>query len=318
MAPATARKDLLWANLVHISFEMWWDRELPPGAERKYYEARPHLRVDDALWNDILAGMHAAGMNMIVLDLGNGIAYESHPEIAVKNAWSTARLRDELAQCRELGLEPIPKLNFSACHDVWLHPYDRMVSTPAYYAVCAELIAEVIELFDTPAFFHLGMDEETAENQRLLRYAVIRQYDLWWHDLNQLIEAAQDGGSRPWVWSDHLWHHPDEFFANMPASVLQSNWYYDDNLNPEDPEVKAYAQLEEHRYDQVPTASNFAGQTRNLQKTVELCTRVIHPDRLFGFMQTPWRPTQEEFRAIHMDAIEQVARARAWYEGTRR
>ena len=104
----------------------------------------------------------------------------------------------------------------------------------------------------------------------------------------------------------------------MPASVLQSNWYYDDNLNPEDPEVKAYAQLEEHRYDQVPTASNFAGQTRNLQKTVELCTRVIHPDRLFGFMQTPWRPTQEEFRAIHMDAIEQVARARAWYEGTRR
>ena len=193
MGPATAKKDLFWANLVHISFEMWWDRELPPDAERKYYEAKPYLRVDDALWNDILAKMRAAGMNMLVLDLGNGVQYRSHPEIALKNAWSTGRLREELAKCRELGLEPIPKLNFSACHDFWLHPYDRMLSTPTYYTVCAELIAEVIELFDTPAFFHLGMDEETAGNQRLLRYSVVRQYDLWWHDLNLLIDAAQDG-----------------------------------------------------------------------------------------------------------------------------
>jgi len=104
MGPATAKKDLFWANLVHISFEMWWDRELPPDAERKYYEAKPYLRVDDALWNDILAKMRAAGMNMIVLDLGNGVQYRSHPEIALKNAWSTGRLREELAKCRELGL----------------------------------------------------------------------------------------------------------------------------------------------------------------------------------------------------------------------
>ena len=104
----------------------------------------------------------------------------------------------------------------------------------------------------------------------------------------------------------------------MPASVLQSNWYYNDDFEPEDLMVKAYAQLEEHGYDQVPTASNFAGQTQNLQRTVEHCTQVIGPDRLFGFMQTPWRPTQEEFRDIHMDAIAQAGKARAWYESTRR
>ncbi|MFO7976679.1 MAG: Tat pathway signal protein [Candidatus Hydrogenedentota bacterium] len=318
MTPKTAKKDLYWANLVHISFEMWWDRELPADAERKYYEAKPYLRLDDSLWNDILERMRAAGMNMIILDLGNGIQYDSHPEITLEHAWPPERLREELAKCREMGLQPIPKLNFSACHDFWLHPYDRMVSTPTYYAVCSELIAEVIELFDTPAFFHLGMDEETAEHQRKLRYAVIRQYDLWWHDLNILIDAAQDGGSRPWVWSDYLWHHPEDFFANMPTSVLQSNWYYRDDFDPDDAMVKAYTALEEQGYDQVPTGSNYAGQTQNFQKTVEHCSDVVGPDRLFGFIQSTWRPTQEEFRDIHMNAIEQVEKAREWYENHRR
>ena len=79
--------------------------------------------------------MARAGMNMLVIDLGDGIRYESHPEIAVQGAWPPARLREELARLRALGLEPIPKLNFSTAHDAWLHDYSRMVSTPAYYKV---------------------------------------------------------------------------------------------------------------------------------------------------------------------------------------
>ncbi len=30
--------------------------------------------------------MQAAGMNMVVLDLGDAVEYDSHPEIAVQNA----------------------------------------------------------------------------------------------------------------------------------------------------------------------------------------------------------------------------------------
>ena len=33
-------------------------------------------------------------MNMVVIDLGDGVKYESHPEIAVKGAWSTTELRE--------------------------------------------------------------------------------------------------------------------------------------------------------------------------------------------------------------------------------
>jgi hypothetical protein len=55
----------------------------------------------------------AAGINMVVIDLGDGVEYESHPEIAVKNAWKPEKLRNELVRMRKLGIEPIPKLNFA-------------------------------------------------------------------------------------------------------------------------------------------------------------------------------------------------------------
>ena len=79
-------------------------------------------------------------------------------------------MRDEVVRLREMGLEPIPKLNFSTCHDAWLGPYARMVSTPQYYQVVKDLIAETIEMFGNPRLFHLGMDEEALVHQRQFEY----------------------------------------------------------------------------------------------------------------------------------------------------
>src|SRR5690606_30581643 len=99
--------------------------------------------------------------NMAVIEVGNSIKLDSHPEIAIRDAWSTTRLRAELAKIRKLGIEPIPFLNFSATHDLWLKQYSRMLSTEEYYKVCSDVIKEVADLFDKPRFFHLGMDEES-------------------------------------------------------------------------------------------------------------------------------------------------------------
>ena len=44
---------------------------------------RSDLTFDDATWDVLLKKMAAAGMNMVIIDLGDGIQYESHPEIAV-------------------------------------------------------------------------------------------------------------------------------------------------------------------------------------------------------------------------------------------
>jgi len=308
----THTNETIWANLLHLGVNMWADC-IVPGQEDAYICFQPTLRCETDLWNEVTAKMAADGLNMVVIDVADGVKYDSHPEIAVRRAWSPKRLRKELARLRKLDIEPIPKLNFSTCHDAWMGPYARMVSTDAYYAVCCDLIAEVIDLFDQPRFFHLGMDEETAQHQRLYEYVVIRQHDLWWRDLYFYIEEVEKGGSRPWVWSDFIWHHPESFLAKMPKSVLQSNWYYSDSFsidrrkNDRATYVRAYAQLEEHGYDQVPTGSNHSFP-ENFQKTVDYCTKKIAPERLKGFMQTVWRPTQTRYRDRQLEAVDLVGK----------
>jgi len=286
---------------------MWIDKERPPWDTDKAWA--PYLRWDMDLWRELVPKMVDAGINLVVLDLGDGVRYDSHPEIAVEGAWSTSQLKDELARLRDVGIEPIPKLNFSACHDVWMGDYARMLSTDTYYEVCKDLIQEIIGLFDKPRLFHLGMDEETYPHQQHFEYVVVRQFDLWWHDLLFLVEQVEKGGSRALFWSDYVWHHPVLFWERMPKSVLQSNWYYGESFDPEIGYVKAYLDLEEHGYDQVPAGANWSCDT-NFGDTVEFSRKHITPERLKGFLQTTWQATTAMYRETHLRAIEQVKKAR--------
>ena len=206
---------------------------------------------------------------------------------------------------RALGLEPIPKLNFSSSHDAWMGEYGRQLSTKKYYRFCQDLIEETTELFDTPRFFHLGMDEETAEHQRDYEYVVVRQHDLWWDDFLFLAEKVEQAGSQAWIWSDYLWHHPEAFWKNMPKNIIQSNWYYRATLDAKEARVKAYLDLDKNGYQQIPTASNHSNNT-NMIETVKFCKKHLQPDQLLGFLQTPWRATIEKWRTHHLEAIEQV------------
>jgi len=307
-------KDLIWGNLLHLSYNMWEDRPEPKREERYY---RPFLRFDENLWNDLLKKMAASGLNMVVIDLGDGVEYKSHPEIAVKNAWSVPKLKSELKKIRDLGLEPIPKLNFSTAHDTWLGEYAQRVSTEKYYSVCRDLLSEVVEIFDQPRLFHLGMDEETHEHQRYYSISIVRQFEIWWHDLYFLIDVLKSHNVRPWMWSDYLWRHRSAFFAKMPKTVLQSNWYYGikfkDKEENDKKYVTSYNDLDDHGYDQIPTGSNWS-HPENFGMMVEYCRKYIHTEHLLGFLQTPWKPTLEKFREHHYQAIEQVKKARKKYK----
>ncbi len=332
LAQEKPERRMIWGNLLHLSYNMWQDNVPEKFRDDNYVcstceEARdwaqgyrPNLTFDENVWNVLLKEMASAGMNMVMIDLGDGVQYESHPEIAVRNAWSTAKLRTELEKIRKLGLEPIPKLNFSTTHDAWLGPYSRMVSTDVYYGVCRDLIREVIALFDKPRFFHLGMDEERATHQVDQNYVVLRQNDLWWGDLYFLIGEVEKSGVRPWVWSDYAWNRPEVFFKKMPKSVLQSNWYYsysfdlNNIIEPNKTYLKLYNALEEHGYDQVPTGSNH-GEPHNFEATVDYCKKIIDPSRLYGFMTAPWRPTLAPCLERHKEAIAQVARGIKKFSG---
>ncbi len=169
-------------------------------------------------------------------------------------------------------------------------------------------------IFDKPRFFHLGLDEETAQHQRYFQYAVVRQYELYWHDFHFYCDQVESAGVRPWIWSDKIWHDPEDFLEQVPTSTLQSNWYYgnlfEDETQDRRNRVLAYPRLNERGYEQIPTASNHS-YPENFALTVEYCRRIIDGPRLLGFLQTPWRPTTEPFRDLHMAAIEQVAEAMA-------
>jgi len=303
----------IWACLLHLSFNF-------ASGIKNYGGIREEFENSESLWNDALVKMANSGINMVLINLDDSVQWDSHPEIAVRNAWTTSRLRNELDKIRKLGIEPIPMLNFSATHDAWLKTYSRMVSTKEYYKVCSDLIAEATYLFNKPRFFHLGMDEETAAHQQRSDYVVVRQNDLWWGDFYFLIGEVEKAGARPWVWSDYVWHHPEMFYKKMPKSVVQSNWYYGEAFNPKlldeftQKRVNTYIDLAARGYDQIPTGSNDQNNPKSIGNTVEFARKNFNDSKLLGFLQTFWKPTIEQYRNLIIEGIELTGNARKLYE----
>jgi hypothetical protein len=110
----------------------------------------------------------------------------------------------------------------------------------------------------------------------------------------------------------------------MPNSVVQSNWYYANDFTIPDGEPRprklgwkhghvAYLDLQDHGYDQIPTGSNWS-TPQNFARTVAFCREHIAPERLLGFLQTPWASTLPENRDHHLAAIAQVKQAKETFE----
>ena len=302
--------------LMHLGWNMWSDVPVSSWGPFKKPEelslicAADHVRTDEGVWRRVTERLPKDGFNMIVIDLGEACFYPSHPELAVKGTWSVERMRKELSRLRGLGLEPIPKLNFSTAHDTWLKDYARMVSTETYYRVCADLIRDVKEIFDGPRLFHLGYDEETAGHQAKFSQAIIRSGELWWHDFLWFVGQVERRGMRAWIWSDYYWHHPELFLSRMPKSVLQSNWYYGkkfdfaaDDKSAARRWVQTYLDLDRAGYDQVPCGSNWS-HDENFPDTVEFARKRLSKDRLKGFLNAPWFFPCPQWEGKLMEASE--------------
>jgi len=296
-------REKMWCFFLKLSANMWGD----PGSSWIYSPFRTEMITEDEAWRKVVDFLPAQGFNTVLIDVGDGIQYESHPEVSVKGAWSKEKVKKELAYMRSLGLTPIPKLNFSTGHDAWLKDYSRMVSTPIYYQVCEDIIKEVAEVFDYPKYFHLGMDEEKASMQEGLSYCCIRQGDLWWHDAYFFFDICEKLGMRPWVWADACWDNMDTYLKKMPKSVVQSNWaYHQMRRNPDgtcaSTKYKIYMTLDEHGYDQIPTSSTWEFRY-NTKETMELSKNYLSEEHLLGHMTVAWQfTTMENLYALLNDA----------------
>lgn len=306
-----------WATL---GTNMWLDCPPDPIWAKKNNINPSHivtadcLRWDEKSWSKIVDRMVSRGLNMLVIDLGEGLVYPSHPEIAVHGRLESERMRTEVAHLKSLGIEAIPKLNFSTGHDQWLgQEYGRMISTPTYYRVCSDLIHDVADIFGRPRLFHMGYDEEDAKNQNGLMMAIVRSGELWWHDFLWFVRVIEECGMRPWMWSDYAWHH-DEFYVRCPRTVLQSNWYYGREFDVAKLKgnaraaVEAFAKLDRAGFEQVPAVSNITC-SENAAEAVRFCRQVVSDERLKGFLMVPWQFTLPDYDEHNIQAVDLLAEA---------
>jgi len=320
--------DTIRAVLVHWGHNMWGE-SLPEGVTSitNGRLCNTRAKLDDSLWEIVVDRMVQRGMNLLLVDLGEFPIYPSHPELALEGSRSADWVRGEVRRLKGLGLEPIPKLNFSTAHDAWLKEYGRMVTTRRYYQVCRDIIRDAAEMFDHPRFLHIGYDEERFDSQRGFR--CIRTDEVWWHDFLFFVKTVEDAGMRPWMWSDYGWHH-DDFVLKCPKSVLHSNWYYDDEMEGFDlaamkpgaksrPWLELYLKLDKAGFDQVPCSSNWCSPLRRklgvsnddcMANTVRFCRANISQAHLKGFLMAPWGEDYElDFLKRNLDGIDQLAAA---------
>ena len=302
----------MFAMLIHLSNNMWPDPDSTrwSGVSQKekddYYN---NLPVDWDLFKEYIEYLKTTGLNTLLIDVGDAVKYDRHPEISKKNALSKDECKKLLDYIRAQGITPLPKLNFSGGHDAWLGEYSNMIGTPEYYKACIDCIDEVCEVFGNPELFHLGLDEEAYKNQQHMGVATMRKADIFWRDAYRLFDRCAHNNTRPWVWSDDYWLRPQEFLKYMPKEVLQSNWWYhtdfakDENGRYKSFGFQTYIDLDRAGYDQVPTASTWADEY-NIDFTMRLCKEELNPELFKGFMSAPWNYiTKDGFNLMMHEAV---------------
>ncbi|MBQ6824940.1 MAG: hypothetical protein IJP27_09825 [Clostridia bacterium] len=293
------------AILLHFGMNMWdkQDTDLLMG-EKSGYDTK--LALEKEVWERVTNALPSCGIDTVLIDLGEGVKLDSHPELAIEGSWSKEDFRAELDRLRSIGLTPLPKFNFSCGHNAWMKDYAYMVGTKIYDQVCCDVVAETIELFDTPEFFHLGMEEENLGCQKKHPVKIIRSPEKKILDCKLLFDLCRAKGVRPWIWMDidtlEAFGGEETFRREIPKDVLVSNWYYHEFPNPfiggevanakYQARIKLYDKLGEWGYDQVPTSSTWC-LPYNTLNTMEYCKE--HATRVVGYMTAPWMKTTEDY-----------------------
>lgn len=310
----------MWAFLIHLGSNMWFKKGFYYGdsiqdEEEPIYHDK--MWCDRDTWRKVTDFLPSCGINTLLIDMGEAVRLDSHPELAIEGSWSKEEFRQELARLRSIGLTPLPKYNFSAGHNAWLKDYAYMIGTDIHNRVCKDIIEETIDLFDTPEFFHLGLEEEDPVNQGRQPEGgqpviIIRTPRKKTSDALELFDTCLSRGVRPWIWADYksVDHFGGEkaFRANIPTSVLMSNFYYSSIPNcptvfDDLPNARFYRDLNDWGYEQVPTSSTWEYHL-NSKMTMRLFNEKIGTDHVRGFMTASWfHTTPRKYYALLNDAF---------------
>lgn len=310
-----------FVSLVHLGGNMWQkpDNAKTYKKERIDWLYRDYLVTDDVTWKTVTDYLPTCKINTVLIDMGEAVELKSHPELAVKGSWSQEKFKAELQRLRDIGLEPLPKFNFSACHNGWMKEMMYKIGTKEYDVFCRDIINEACELFDGPALFHIGMDEEDWSSQSINGHSVIvtRSPERFAEDTGKLFDACRSNCARPWMWSGITafdYYGGEKRFAEaVGKDVVLSNYHYGSiHVDEEDmyasPSVLQYKTLETMGYDQIPCASTWSEPTCNL-RTMHFAKKYMDDRRLLGFMSASWHLTIPEllYGILHDATCQKVA-----------
>ena len=213
-------------NLIHIThYDPKWTLNDAKASEQPF-------DVETAI--RIVEEMGALGMNMVIVDIEDGVKYESAPILERHYSAPMDDLVRLAKAARENGVEFVPKLNFSksstTVHDHWLAPYigpDYPGVRDEYFELGFKVIDEILEKCGPINYFHIGMDEDHDRS--------VRQFV---RDIKLLHDYLTKKGVRTVIWNDRLYLNRDvkaEVFAEkfmaatpqLPTDIVHLLWDYD-------------------------------------------------------------------------------------------
>ena len=97
------RNERIWAFLIHLGSNMWAKKGTTWG--RKIHEEdfgyKEEMFCDREVWRKVTDFLPAQGINTLLIDIGEGLLLDSHPEIATKGAWTKAEMKAEIEKMFE-------------------------------------------------------------------------------------------------------------------------------------------------------------------------------------------------------------------------
>lgn len=217
-----------------LGYNMWYDRYCPLVLTDFDRKERDFLYFDRAVFDKLCAFLPRHGFNAVMIDVAEGLKYSCAPEISVDGALTGEELKGIVGSLKSAGLEVIPKLDFSAAHDIWLGVYSRMLSTPEYNALCEKMIDEVCEVFGSPRYFHLGLGDECNEKQKYYGYIVTRGAKAFKRDAEVMFASCRKNGAVPIMSGEYFLREPEIFRWTVPEDVIIDARYEDCFVSPAD------------------------------------------------------------------------------------
>ena len=187
----------------------------------------------------------------MLVDVQDSVAYPSHKEIATKNSIPSGQASEIVSKWKKNGIDVVPLLDFTSCHDSWLGVYDRMICSKPYDKAVRDLIHDAYGIFLSPRFIHIGFSNEDQENHKTDDLKVMRQGDLWMRYLIRTSGWVKETGARTWAWFDYPWGMSD-FLLDCPKDILYTNYKSFSNKRTSN----TFLQVVRHGCDVAPFVKN--------------------------------------------------------------